>query len=52
MYQKYKDLENGIISKHSFNQSLQSYLGFLKHANTFKLRMDLKQSVFGNLFDS
>ena len=42
---KSKDLENGIISEYSFNQSLQSYLGFLKHANTFKLREELKIKI-------
>ena len=31
-------LENGIISQESFNQSLQSYLGVLKHCEGYKIK--------------
>ena len=43
--EKFNDFRNGIISGYSFNQSLQSYLGFLKHANTFQLREELKNII-------
>lgn len=32
------DLENSLISKKSFEQSLQSYLGMLKHCEGYKIR--------------
>lgn len=32
------ELKNKLISKKSFNQSLQSYFGVLSHANTYKLK--------------
>jgi len=35
------DFRNGIISEYSFNQSFQSYLGFLKHANSYKILKNL-----------
>lgn len=35
---RYQDLENGLISKKSFNQSLQSYLGILKHCKGYKIK--------------
>ena len=34
---KYHNLENGLISKDSFNQSLQSYLGILKHCEGYEI---------------
>lgn len=33
---------NERINSENFNQSLQSYLGYLSHANTYKLRQILK----------
>lgn len=35
---KYDDLQNGVILKESFNQSLQSYLGILKHCKGEKIK--------------
>ena len=35
---KKNDLGNGIISEESFNQSLQSYLGVLKHCEGWKIK--------------
>lgn len=35
----------GKVSNYSLNQSLQSYLGFLKHANAYKLSIYLKDIV-------
>ena len=43
--ERFNDFRNEIISRYSFNQSLQSYLGFLKHANTFQLREELKNRI-------
>lgn len=40
--QRAQEYENGLRSQQSFNQSLQSYLGVLSHANTYKLTNDLK----------
>lgn len=34
-------LKNGLITEESFNQSIQSYLGVLKHCSSFKLRQDI-----------
>jgi len=38
MKQKSKELEAGTISKNELNQSLQSYLGLLKHNNSYDLK--------------
>lgn len=38
---KRQDLENAIISKESFNQSLQAYLGILKHCEGRKIKEKL-----------
>jgi hypothetical protein len=35
---KKSELENKLISEESFHQSLQSYLGVLKHCNGYKIR--------------
>lgn len=43
---KVKDSQNGKISETSFNQTLQSYLGFLKHVNTYKLTQRLKNRIW------
>ncbi len=44
--QKIEELKNGQISQDSFNQSLQSYLGYLGHANSFRLTQKLKNQVW------
>jgi RNA-directed DNA polymerase len=41
--QKYEDLKNGRISEGSFNQSLQSYLGILKHCNGYKIQKKIEK---------
>ena len=38
---RYNELQNNIISEESFKQSLQSYLGMLKHCNGFKIKKRL-----------
>ncbi|MDO8618404.1 MAG: reverse transcriptase domain-containing protein [Candidatus Daviesbacteria bacterium] len=43
---KISDLKNGYISEKSFNQSLQSYLGYLSHANSYKLTQKLKNQIW------
>lgn len=43
--EKINDLQNGIISEESFNQSLQSYLGYLKHASSFNFTQQLKNKI-------
>lgn len=35
---KHSDLQKGLISKESFNQSLQSYLGILERCQGYKIR--------------
>ena len=39
---KYVDLQNGIITKESFNQSSQSYFGLMKHCEAYNLRRKLR----------
>jgi hypothetical protein len=39
--QKVKELKLGKISKESFNQAIQSYLGILKHGNSYKIKNKL-----------
>ena len=34
---KISDVKNGKLEKESFNQTMQSYLGMLKHCNSYKL---------------
>ena len=36
-------LNQGLITKESFNQSLQSYYGMLKHCNGYKLKKDIDE---------
>ena len=38
-------LRQGLISEESFNQSLQSYYGILKHCNSYRLRAGLDEFV-------
>jgi len=37
-----EDLQNGFISEDSFNQSLQSYLGILKHCAGYKVQKEIE----------
>ena len=39
------DLENRLISEKSFNQSLQSYLGVLKHCRGYKIEQIIEDSL-------
>lgn len=41
-----REFKNDLISEETLNQSIQSYLGFLSHANTNKLANDLKNKVW------
>ncbi len=43
---KIDEFKNGKITKKSLNQSSQSYLGFLKHANAYKLTQELKNQLW------
>jgi len=45
---KYKKIEykNNKITKYTYDQSLQSYLGVLSHANTHKLSIKLKNIYY------
>jgi hypothetical protein len=40
---KRQRLETGLINQESFNQSLQSYLGMLKHCFGYKIKQNLKR---------
>ena len=42
MRQRIQEYNNGEITKTTLNQSLQSYLGVLSHANSYALREKLK----------
>lgn len=39
--------QDGLIAEESFSQSLQSYLGMLKHCNGYKI----KNKLYGSLLD-
>lgn len=43
--EKVDDLKNKKISETSFNQTLASYFGFLKHADSYKLTQNLSSMV-------
>jgi len=45
MFKKLK----GKVSSENFNQSLQSYLGYLKHANSYKISQQIKNDFFWGL---
>lgn len=47
--QRKRDLDYGLISQESFNQSLQSYLGMLKHCQGYGIKYDIIQR-FTNRF--
>jgi len=38
-------LDRGLISKDSFEQSLQSYFGMLKHCNGYKLKQEINKFI-------
>ena len=40
---KKQELENKLITKESFDQSLQSYLGMLKHCEGYKLKLIINE---------
>lgn len=40
--------KNGVISKENLNQTLTSYFGVLKHANTYKLGLDMREKILQN----
>ena len=46
LQQKAKDMREGKITEESFNQSLRSYFGYLKHADSYKLSQQLKNDVW------
>lgn len=46
LQQRAGEMKEGKIAEESFNQSLQSYLGYLKHANSYKLTQRLKNDIW------
>lgn len=42
---RYQESQAGLISKDSFNQSLQSYLGVLKHCQGYKIKKRIKETL-------
>lgn len=42
-------LKNGVVSEEYFNQSLQSYLGVLSHANSYNIEQSIKNKVWFEL---
>ena len=46
MEKKNKELQQNKISKESFNHTIQSYLGLLKHCNSFKIQKELKTKIY------
>jgi len=43
--QRIEKLKQGKISEGSFNQSIQSYLGILKHCNAYELKKEFKMRI-------
>ena len=43
--QKIEDLKQTRITEQSFNQTIQSYLGILKHCNGYKIEKEIKRSL-------
>jgi len=41
-----KDYKNGMVNRHSLEQSLQSYLGTFSHADTYRLEQELKNQFW------
>lgn len=46
LQRKVTEYKNGIVAKETLNQSLQSYLGVLSHANTYELRQELQNQFW------
>lgn len=46
---KAQQYKSGVVSKHSFEQTLAPYLGVLKHANTYKVKKVLKEKILAVL---
>ncbi len=46
---KFRDYQNGLISKESFNQSLQSYLGVLRHCEGRRIKKIIKDIIIKNI---
>ena len=44
--QRVTEYKGGIISDETFNQSLQSYLGVLEHADAYNITEQLKNSIW------
>lgn len=49
--QKYEYLQKGLISGESFNQSLQSYLGMLKHCKGYGIVKKIEELTFNFWFN-
>ena len=47
--QKFQELKQNKISEESFNQTIQSYLGILKHCNSYKLQWRIQDWIYSNL---
>lgn len=43
---RFEEYKTGVISAQTLKQSLQSYLGVLSHANTYKLQQELKNQFW------
>ena len=43
--QRKDELADGLLSEDSFNQSLQSYLGVLKHCRGFKIKQSILKAI-------
>jgi hypothetical protein len=46
---KFQELKRDKISKESFNQTIQSYLGVLKHCNSYKIKKEIENLIFKKL---
>jgi len=44
--ERVREYKNGTISEHTLEQSLQSYLGVLSHANTYELEQELRNQFW------
>lgn len=46
MEQRIRELRQNKISKESFNHTVQSYFGVLKHCDSFKIQKELKTKIY------
>ena len=46
MKSRIQDYKRGVITREAVDQSLNSYLGVLSHANTFRVEENLKNSFW------